>query len=181
MHRESGYERYKEPEGVGMSARKAIGIQLYGAAHTAVTRGLMRAVTLRGQNTIILWRLTFVSSLICCQFKHYLPVVLLDRLCLPSWSFIHNVQCRRLYALIFTEQKTILFCCQNRVTCKGASVLCIVGAVSQTLTNLLVSPWTQAHPFVMPDENYRQHNWLLNLDLIVFSQCLFIGVNETDA
>ena len=54
MHRESGYERYKEPEGVGMSARKAIGIQLCGAARTAVITGLMRAVTLRGQNTTIL-------------------------------------------------------------------------------------------------------------------------------
>lgn len=60
MHRESGYERYKEPEGVEMSARKAIGIQLYGAARTAVITSLMRAVTLRGQNTTILWRLTFI-------------------------------------------------------------------------------------------------------------------------
>lgn len=55
MHGESGYERYKEPEGVEMSARKAIGIQLYGAACTAVITSLMRAVTLRGQNTTILW------------------------------------------------------------------------------------------------------------------------------
>lgn len=61
MHRESGYECYKEAEGVEMSARKAIGIQLYGAALTAVITGLMRAVTLRGQNTMILWRLTFTS------------------------------------------------------------------------------------------------------------------------
>lgn len=56
MHRESGYERYKEPVGVEMSARKAIGIQLYGAARTAVITGLMRAVTLGGQNTTIQWR-----------------------------------------------------------------------------------------------------------------------------
>lgn len=61
MQWESGYECCKEPEGVEMSARKAIGIQLYGAAHTAVITGLMRAVTLRGQNTMSLWRLTFIS------------------------------------------------------------------------------------------------------------------------
>lgn len=41
-----------------MSARKAIGIQLYRAAYTAVIAGLMRAVTLRGQNTMMLWGLT---------------------------------------------------------------------------------------------------------------------------
>lgn len=53
MHRESGYERYKEPDWVDMSARKAIGIQLYEAARTAVITGLIRAVTLGGQNTMI--------------------------------------------------------------------------------------------------------------------------------
>lgn len=58
MHRESGYECYKEPEGAEMTVREAIGIQLYGAAHTAVITGLMRAVTHRGQNATILWRLT---------------------------------------------------------------------------------------------------------------------------
>lgn len=77
MHRESGYERYKEPEGVEMTVRKAIGIQLYGAAHTAVITGLMRAVTLGGQNTMIQWRLTFIRFLICNPFKHCLPAGLL--------------------------------------------------------------------------------------------------------
>lgn len=81
MHRESGYEHYKEPEGVEMSARKAIGIQLYGAARTAVITGLMRAVTLGGQNTMIQWRLTFIRFLICSPFKHCLPVGLLG-----SWA-----------------------------------------------------------------------------------------------
>lgn len=52
MHRESGYECYKEAEDVEMSARKAIGIQLYG---TAVITGLTRAVALGGQNTMIMW------------------------------------------------------------------------------------------------------------------------------
>lgn len=60
VHRESGYKCYKEPEGVQMSARKAIGSQLYGAAHTAVIKGLMRVVTLGGQNIMIQWRLTFI-------------------------------------------------------------------------------------------------------------------------
>lgn len=55
MHRESGYECDKEAEEVEMSARKAIGIQLYGAAVTAVITGLMRAVALGGQNTMIMW------------------------------------------------------------------------------------------------------------------------------
>lgn len=58
MCRESGYECYKEAEGVEMSARKAIGIHLYGAAGTAVIMGLMRVVTFGGQNTLIQWRLT---------------------------------------------------------------------------------------------------------------------------
>lgn len=70
---ESGYECYKEPGGVEMSVRKAIGIQLYGAARTAVITGLMRAVTHRGQNAVILRRLTFISFLICSRFKHCLP------------------------------------------------------------------------------------------------------------
>lgn len=62
MHRESGYEHYKEPEGVEKSAREAIGIPLYGVTCAAVIIGLMRAMTLRGQNTMIHWRLTFISS-----------------------------------------------------------------------------------------------------------------------
>lgn len=99
MHRESGYERYKEPEGVERSARKAIGIQLYGAGRTAVITGLMRVVTLRGHNTMILCRLTFIRFLICSLFKHCLPTGLLGTHCLPSWSFMHNVQYRRLRAL----------------------------------------------------------------------------------
>lgn len=71
MHMESGYGCYKEAEGVEMSARKAIGIQLYGAALTAVITGLMRAVDLGRQNTMIMWRLTFTSFLICSQFIHW--------------------------------------------------------------------------------------------------------------
>lgn len=131
MHRESGYERYKEPEGVGMSARKAIGIQLYGAARTAVITGLMRAVTLRGQNAMILWRLTFISFLICSRFKHCLPAGLLGTHCLPSWSFMHNVQCTRLRAPVYTEENTILVCVQSKVTWGGATVLCILSPVGQ--------------------------------------------------
>lgn len=45
MHREFGYEHYKEPEGVEMSMRKAIGIQLHGVTAAVIT-GLMRLVTL---------------------------------------------------------------------------------------------------------------------------------------
>lgn len=95
MHRESGYECYKEPEGAGMSARKAIGIQLYGAAHTAVITGLMRVLTHRGQNATILWRLTFISFLICSRFRHCLLVGLLGTHCLPSWSVMHYVQVQK--------------------------------------------------------------------------------------
>lgn len=102
MHRESGYECYKEAEGVEMSARKAIGIQLYGAALTAVITALMRAVTLRGQNTMILWRLTFTSFLICSQFRHCLPAPLLGAHCLPSW-FVHNVHRKRRRDLIYND------------------------------------------------------------------------------
>lgn len=73
MHWESGYECYKESEGVEMSSRNSIGIQSYGATCTAVITGLMRAVTLVGQNTMIQWRLTFIPFLICSQFKQCLP------------------------------------------------------------------------------------------------------------
>lgn len=53
MHRKSSYECHKKPEWFEMSSRNSIGIQLYGATCTAVITGLMRAVTLGGQNSMI--------------------------------------------------------------------------------------------------------------------------------
>lgn len=102
MHGKSGYERYKEPEGVEMSARKAIGIQLYRATRTAVITSLMRAVTLGGQSTTILWRLTFIRFLICSRFKH----------CLPAGLLVTQ-------AALFTFMVIHALCTVQKATCSG--------------------------------------------------------------
>lgn len=114
MHGESGYERYKEPDGVEMTARKAIGIQLYGAARTAGIPSLMRAVTLRGQNTTILWRLTFICFLICSCFTLFACGVACHT---GGIVYIHGRLCIMYeHAPVYIEQNTI-FCGQCKLNC----------------------------------------------------------------
>lgn len=129
MHRESGYECYKEPEGVEMNVRKAIGIHLYGAARTAVITSLMRAVTLGGQNTMIQWRSTFIRFFFFFDMQSIQTVFACSSClahrqhCLPSWSFMHNVQRKATCSgLVNTEYNTMLFCGQAKVTCSSAAV-----------------------------------------------------------
>lgn len=98
---ESGYEGYKERGGVGTGVRKTVGIRLYGAA---VITGLMRGVTLRGQRTTVLWRLTFICfscALFACRgsLAH-------RQHCLPSWSLMHHVHYRSLYVTRTLSYKT---------------------------------------------------------------------------
>ena len=119
MHRESGYECYKERGGVEMSARKAIGIHLYGAARTAVITGLVRAVTLGGQNTLIRWRLTFIwFFLICSRFKRRLPAAV--AWCTDSIVYLHGHSCimygRRLHAPIWSILNRIQCYCVVRAS-----------------------------------------------------------------
>ena len=61
--------------------RKAIGIQPNGVTSAAVITGLMRVVTLGGQNNMIQWRLTLTFIrfffLICSRFRQCLPLGLI--------------------------------------------------------------------------------------------------------
>lgn len=70
VRRESGYECYKAPEGVGRARQGNWFFQPCGAARNAVITGLMSAVTLRGQKATIPRPSTFVHIFFILFYMH---------------------------------------------------------------------------------------------------------------